>query len=242
MARIQLASNLDDARGKIGNIVYSKGRSVHTQRKRVKPTNPQTSYQNEVRTRFSAISSSWRTLEQDQILAWNEAAKQITNSNVFGGKYHPNGFTYYQKCNNLLLLLGYALQILPPTIKAAPKIGGTDTIDQATHKMEFSLNAPLNPGDFVIISISPRLSRGKSKFSRKDTRILKVLKYGDIFPYNAADDWESHFGSYINTWGLIFKFIEIGNCDVVGAGTWSYGLNQWEMSQDYLADLQNWGY
>ena len=174
MARIQLASNNDDVRGKIGGIVYSKGRSVHTQRKRVKPMNPQSSYQTLVRSYVRQFSVAWRALDPDNIIAWNEAALQVQKSNVFGGKYHTTGHKLFVAYNVEAFLNGATVQIDLPFTLALPSPVGLASIDpDSTGTPKFTVTLDANPtaNSDVVVFATPQMSAGISNFKGKFRRI-----------------------------------------------------------------------
>ena len=202
MSRIQLASNLDDARGKIGNIVYSKGRSVHTQRKRVKPTNPQTSYQATIRTLVSAFSSFWRTLLPDQILSWNEAALQQFKSNVFGAKYHTTGHKLFVATNVNAKLVGYSSTIYGPANPAHPHYSGKINTFTATSVLPNVAMQVINgefipDGAYLLIEATPQMSPGISAYKRKFVPIKVVKEAFDTNPIDLLADYTNRFGSLI---------------------------------------------
>ena len=202
MARIQLASNNDDIRGKIGNIVYGKGRSVHTQRKRVKPTNPQTSYQTTIRSLVSAFSSAWRSLTQDQIIAWNLIALQSFKSNVFGGKYHTTGHKLFIATNVNASLCEYSSTIYGPANPDHPHYTGRIsgfTVDQVFPMgvMTCTMAEVVPSGAYCIIEATPPLSAGISALKRKFVPI-KLLKTGDGgVAIDLTADYETRFGTIL---------------------------------------------
>ena len=242
MARIQLASNNDDIRGKIGNIVYGKGRSVHTQRKRVKPTNPQTSYQNVVRARFALASSNWKSLSQTHILTWNEAAKQITKSNVFGGKFHPSGFNYYMKIQNLLLVCGQSLRNLPPSQSLIKVPGGSESLNGALSQLIITPSAPMTAGMYLILKASYPYSLGKKANMSSAARIIKVLDSSTVFPYNAWTDYSDHWGATSIFTLYMWKAIAgVHLTDVTSPeDEWNLWESTWENCQNLIGSTGNY--
>ena len=201
MARIQLASNNDDIRGKIGNIVYGKGRSVHTQRKRVKPTNPQTSFQTRVRSLVSAFSSAWRSLTQDQMLSWNQLALQSFKSNVFGGKYHTTGHKLFIATNVNAALVEYTSTIYGPANPDHPHYSGainTFTVSQGGPiNVSIFLEEVIPTGAYLVVEATPMFSPGISAFKRKFVPI-KVFKEGTTAgAKNITTEFTDRFGSLI---------------------------------------------
>ena len=202
MARIQLASNLDDARGKIGNIVYSKGRSVHTQRKRVKPTNPQTSYQNRIRSLVAVFSAAWRSLDPAFILSWNQAALQQFKSNIFGSKYHTTGHKLFIATNVNAALVDYTSTIYGPSNPTHPSYSAKINLFDANSgglTPHITLQVDQVPsGAYCVIEGTPYLSPGISSYKRRFVP-LKLLKTGQggLSDINIKTEWTARFGSMI---------------------------------------------
>jgi hypothetical protein len=119
MARILLASNNDDVRGKIGQIIYTKSKSSNTQRKVFLPADKKSSSQITQRNIFKLLSQTWRTIDILEQNSWIEAAKNKVFLNAFGGKYHPSGFNYFMQCNRNNFRLGSS-NILTGIINITP--------------------------------------------------------------------------------------------------------------------------
>ena len=173
-ARIQLASNNDDIRGKIGGIVYSKGRSVHTQRKRLKPFNPQTSYQTVVRALTKRFSQAWRSLDPSNILEWNDQAALDVRSNVFGGKYRTTGHKMFVAQNVESFINGGTVQIDSPFVTTDGNIISLVSIDPdstGTPKFDVVIDVVPATDQKVIVFASNQMSAGISNFTGKHRRI-----------------------------------------------------------------------
>ena len=200
MARIQLASNNDDIRGKIGNIVYGKGRSVHTQRKRVKPSNPQTSYQTQIRAFIKQFSSAWRSLTQDQITAWNQAALQLMKSNVFGGKYHTTGHKLFVAWNTEAFMNGASVEITDPfsvTIPAVVQISNFDTTLGPPYTMHFVTDIAVPANSKLIVEATPCISPGISNVKGKFRRIAEIAGGTASGTQQIYADFQTRFGDKV---------------------------------------------
>ena len=200
-ARIQLASNLDDARGKIGNIVYSKGRSVHTQRKRVKPTNPQTSYQSTIRAYVKQFSSAWRSLLPAQIVAWNEAALQLSKSNVFGGKYHTTGHKLFVAWNCEAFMNGATVQIADPfdiTIPAVVQVSAIDPDSTGTPHFTVTTAEAVPSNSKLIIECTSQVSAGISNFKGRYRRVAVLAGGTSAGAQDIISTYTARFGDLIS--------------------------------------------
>ena len=120
MARIKFGMMMTDARGKLGGHVFTKAKSGATIRTKVTPLNPKTSAQSEARGALSANSQAWRTLTENQRLAWNSAAQEVSKTNAFGDTYFPSGKNYFTAVNNNLRNVGGAILVEPPALVEMP--------------------------------------------------------------------------------------------------------------------------
>jgi hypothetical protein len=214
MARIQLASNLDDARGKIGNIVYSKGRSVHTQRKRVKPTNPQTSYQSQIRAYVKQFSTAWRSLDPAKIIAWNQQALDLMKSNVFGGKYHTTGHKLFVAWNSQAFMNGATVQINDPftvTVPAVVQISALNGTGGSTQTLTITTDIPVPTNSSLILEATPQISAGISNAKGKYRR-FSILPGGTVAGVqDVYDDYQARFGDLITDKKMFLRAFTTNN-------------------------------
>jgi hypothetical protein len=125
-----ISSLLNDARGSIGGTVYSRNTSGIYTRARVAPIQPRTVSQQANRAVFAAIATSWKTLTQAKIAAWNSLATSTLWVDSLGNTFNPSGFMLYVSLNRNLHQISATLITNAPTAKPSfPNItGGTYTI------------------------------------------------------------------------------------------------------------------
>ena len=100
--------------GRVGDLVYvASSRYGQIVRKFVPPSNPRTPSQQNNRSRFSGVVSSWRGLEPAQRLAWCLSATE--------NRLRLNGYNYYIQVNARRAHLDLSLFTLPPD--PAPSVG-----------------------------------------------------------------------------------------------------------------------
>jgi hypothetical protein len=80
-----------DARGKVGGIVFSRGRNGTNLRAHVIPVNPATTLQTNARGTLTASQSAWRGLDASQRASWLAFATYYTWTNPLGQLYTPTG-------------------------------------------------------------------------------------------------------------------------------------------------------
>ena len=106
--------------GAVGGLVASRNRSGPYFRSRAIPSNPNTSYQQEVRSALSQLSARWSgVLTQAQRDGWDSYALNTPLTNRVGDPVNVGGLGMYQRCNVPLLQTGQAGGVI---IDVAPTI------------------------------------------------------------------------------------------------------------------------
>lgn len=108
------------ASGSFGGVVASNGRSGPYIRARVRPTNPGSPSQVNVRTIFTNLSIRWSLLTQDQRDAWTTYAINVPGTNRLGDPLTLTGHQMYIRSNVPRVQAGLAQVDDGPTIFAAP--------------------------------------------------------------------------------------------------------------------------
>jgi hypothetical protein len=126
------------------------------------------------------ITTSWKSLTNEQILAWNKLALSQDAKSVLGTKGKISGLNLFQRLNFWVVKLGGAIMTTPPTLT------GVETPSEATiictaEKFTFSLNQPLydNGGMYLIIQASEGQSNGVSKGYGKAVQISAIPEPDD---------------------------------------------------------------
>lgn len=99
MAKFKFGSFWSDGRGRLGNLVFSKNLSGSYSRAYIIPPNPNTTYQQDVRTLFKNITQKWSTLTNTQRNSWNLAVKKWYYNNVFRERKFLTGHLLFNKLN-----------------------------------------------------------------------------------------------------------------------------------------------
>ena len=127
MAKIKLSSvGITNISGKAGGSIYSRNRGGAYVKNFVIPTNPNTLFQQNVRSIFAGNSQSWKTLTEEQRNSFEAQAPNYTSKDVFGDGLTYTGSQLHQKLNGNLQLHGE----LPLTTAKPP--AGTMPINSAT--------------------------------------------------------------------------------------------------------------
>ncbi len=115
---IKLGAGLVDARGSISGMTVSRNSAGLYARARVKPVNPNTTRQDDVRSGVAVATARWsETLNEASRVLWNEYAALVAMKNKLGDTIFNSGFNHYVRSNAFRMSLGFA------AIDAAPSIG-----------------------------------------------------------------------------------------------------------------------
>ena len=108
MAKIKYSALVSDMRNKLNGSVMSKNRYGSYVRNKVTPVNPQSTFQQAVRSTLASLSSAWRGLTEAQRLGWTALATQLKFTDIFGDSKTLTGNTMYVKLNANLIKIGNA--------------------------------------------------------------------------------------------------------------------------------------
>lgn len=135
------------------------------------------------------ITTSWKSLTNEQILAWNKAALSADAKSILGTKGKISGLNLFQRLNFWVVKLGGAILTTPPTLS------GVETPSEATivctsAAFTFKLNQAIsdNGGIYLIIQASEGQSNGVSRGYGKATQIKAVEE-----PTDAAIDIKADY-------------------------------------------------
>ncbi len=112
--KIKWGALVVDGRGKLGGHVASQNGGGSYLRTKVTPTNPQSTYQSEVRGLFGQISGAWSGMGQEAIRSWNSAVDEWKQTNIFGDLKAPSGKALFQRLNQQAQIAGFPKIELPP--------------------------------------------------------------------------------------------------------------------------------
>lgn len=128
MSKVAFTPIVGNARGKVGNTVFTKARNGATIRIRVKPLNPRSSGQQSVRSYLAAASRAFKALSASDLGEWENYAAGLTYVNpVSGQSYHPAAINIFNKLSVKFLQVTPAGTI-PSTPPATPFTGDAVTV------------------------------------------------------------------------------------------------------------------
>lgn len=131
MAKLGGFLQVADIRGKLGGNVFSKSRSGHVLRARVKPRNPRSTSQTSVRALLAAGARVAKALGSSDLADWKAYAASITkHQSVSGAAYNPSFITALVGLYSAFKLATPAGSF-PTSPPATPYVGDTITITAA---------------------------------------------------------------------------------------------------------------
>lgn len=176
--------------GKIGGIVASHNRGGAYFRLAVVPTNPNTLFQQAVRTAVAALTSAWQdSLTQAQRDAWQVYADNVTVVNRIGESVNISGIAHFIRSNVARLQNGLVSILVAPRIFNLGQFakGNANAAFQAAQSIEivFGATIPVDPwiseaGSFMLVYSSPPQNSG-IKFYKGPYRLTGSLQ-GDPVP------------------------------------------------------------
>ena len=115
MAKVKYGAMINDARGKMDGVVYSKNANGAYVRTKVSPVQPQTVRQSLVRARLATLSKTFSTvISAAQQLAWNAFGKLNPVVDQFGDSQTLSGLAAFVRLNAAIINAGEAQISNPP--------------------------------------------------------------------------------------------------------------------------------
>lgn len=199
MAKIKFGALAEDARGKIGGVVYSRNQFGGYIREKVSPVQPSTARQTIVRERVTTITKRWfDTLTDAERLAWIAFAKVTPVPDVFGNPNLLTGINAYLRLNGVLLNAVEAIIDTPPANLASV---GLETASVAmasgagTAAVTFTLT-PTAGTDRLYLWATQGLTAGRF-FFKPFYRFLGVSTIASASPFAAGTLYTDKFGTMI---------------------------------------------
>jgi len=205
MTKIKFGAIVTDGRGKLGGHVLTKNRQGAAMRTKSSPVQRRTNSQQASKNRFTTLTQAWRVLTEAQRLAWNSAAPDYIQTNIFGDTYAPTGKNLFMLLNETLLIGGFAM-ISAPVLAVSPvpiTAFAVASNTSAAQTLSFA-PTPIAADNFFIVEATRPLSAGKyapgSAF-----RILSIRAAADISPLNTFAEYQSLFGTPVTGKKIFFR-------------------------------------
>lgn len=181
--------------GKWGNTVGLMNKGQMIIRTLVTGRNPQTVFQQSIRALFALISSSWRSLSENERTGWSSAVENFTRKNVFGKDFNLSGSGLHQSLNSNLLNIGEAVITTAPQPVAVTSFDDFSVVvdNAAIKKIELAFSPLIEASQKFILWATAPQSAGVS-FVKSKYRIIGVLDNADLTGFDAAALYITKFG------------------------------------------------
>jgi hypothetical protein len=125
--------------GSIGGTVFSHNRGGAYMRLRSIPANPQTIYQQNIRSFLALLSQNWRSLSQEGQAAWANWATQNPITDALGESVTLSGHQAFIKLNHRLLQAGDSIITVPPIVTSpVPLLTLSAAADESDSSLELT--------------------------------------------------------------------------------------------------------
>jgi hypothetical protein len=196
MALLKTGSLITDLNGKLGGQSFQRSRQGLTLQNSPGHINKINNNTTSSRAYAKRFYSGWRSLTDDQRMAWRSRALITSYTNVFGNSYKLTGFMLYVKSNILITLCGISPINIPGNF--SPALALTSIIITIVSGVSISVAftvTPLNASNRLFIYASYPVSKGISFNS-------KILKLVYISPASASSP-EIITSPYLSTFGIL---------------------------------------
>lgn len=210
MATIKTGAVVAEIRGSLGGNVFSRNKGGAYVRQRVKPINPNTPKQAQVRGTFGTLQARWRSLTQAQQDTWKAAVANYTAVNRVGDTIQYTPLQLFTRCN-MTLIEGGEAQI--DEIQESPGSDVVVALKGGPHPWEVLNEAKIQTGTAVLyipdggppasrirIYASPVVSNGINSERSVSMRLIGHYEPGDITitgtegVIDVLADWKAVFG------------------------------------------------
>ncbi len=199
MAKVKFGAMVNDARGKMDGVVYSKNQYGAYVRQKVSPVNPMSARQTLVRQRLANLSKYWGgTLTAAQRLAWTGFAKLNPVTDVFNDKQQLSGLACFARLNAAILNAGNAQIDTPPANLLVTGLESlTITVSSGPSVVSIAYTiSPLAANHKLYIFATPGLSAGIT-FFKPFLRFIGASAAAQATPYVATTIYTNKFGDTV---------------------------------------------
>lgn len=161
MAIVKYAPLIAEARGAVGDVVFSRNTYGAYVRDRVTPANPDTSYQQYRRGLLASCVSSWQSLSDAQRKEWCAYASFAIQKNIFGDDSRLTGYNLYIKLNYWRIRFASGAFTSPPDYVAPYHIRPVSfSCDNSSVDYTITWDVAPTSANRLIIYATPELSPG----------------------------------------------------------------------------------
>lgn len=196
---------LGSLRGSIGDNTFSHNRGGDYVRRRVSPTNPNTTRQQTMRALLSSLATSWSTaLTSLQREAWNTWSSQQSRTGPLGNSINLTGINGFVLTNTHILDAGDTRIDDPPaTVAPDASLTFSGTISAATTYDVTFTPTPLGAAERPLLFMSLPQS-GAAEPNMKQSRIVGYGALAQVSPWAATLPFSVLVGQSVVFWLAVY--------------------------------------
>jgi hypothetical protein len=211
MAKVTFGGGVSSFQGSIAGNTFTRTKGGSAIRNKVKPNNPATPRQMEVRNQLKQTSTAWRALTEDQRKAWTAWGKEINAKGVCGNMIQTTGFQAFTKVNLNAIQFRWGTYEVPPPVQNSEFVAdfyGAEAnfvMDVPTLSIQIPLGAGAAEGMLWKVDMSGPFGAGQKRTAKQCKDIFGgELDAGDIttgYVGGPTDLFFSTFGTMEGTVG-----------------------------------------
>ena len=193
---------MGEMRKKAGSAVFSKNHYGGFVRKLVKPINPKSVAQSNVRAYLRNLAKDWKSLTQPQMIAWNTLASNRHKKNRLGQNITLTGEATFIALNlNILLAGGTQISDCPSlSLDNLSTLAGV-SIAIASGAVTITYSGTLATGEKLEVRASGNISAGK--FYNSKFKTMAYYSSSDTSPITATTVYTTLFGTPPSAGGVV---------------------------------------
>ncbi len=163
-----------------------------------------TSDQSKVKGIFKMLTTKWKSLTPEQILAWNKLALSQQGRSVLGTSAKISGANLFTRLNYWIVACGGAVKTTPPELVGVESPASA-TVALTSAAFTFKLDkAPADSGGlYLVIEATEGQSNGISRAYSKATQI-KLVEEPDATAIDIKSDFEAKNGAVTDAAPKVF--------------------------------------
>lgn len=182
--------------GSVAGVTSSRNRYGQYRRTRAIPVNPNTAYQQAIRSDFSTHSAAWRSLTGAQQAAWRTYAEAHPYTDGLGQPIILTGTQMFIAVNTRLTSAGGTAVVNPPQ-DPGPDPVATATLTAtavATLSLAYTVT-PIPAGHVMLVFASAPLSAGRTYSG--PMKLIDVVAAAAASPAALGTDYVARWGNFI---------------------------------------------
>lgn len=194
MAKVRPGGLLGQLSGKVGSTVYSHNRYGSYIRALVKPVVSQTVYALAQKGHFAEASQLWRTLTEEQQIAWREWAQSNQITDRVGVKQSLDGHAAFVMLNARILSASGTPIDIPPVSAAPEAVTATFTYDIGAGDFEGTIGADPGAGNLFVYWAAVVSSEGIN-YAKNRLKLIDRVTYVNPGTFDMTAGIEARFGT-----------------------------------------------